>query len=79
MEKEPFDSSSPLLSLPNVIVTTHAAGVTAQSAERTHALAVKSTLSLLDGIGIENVANPAAFDHPRWNRHWKQKKPPLMQ
>lgn len=66
MEKEPFDLSSPLLSLPNVIATPHVGGVTAQAAERTHELVVRSTLSLLDGILVENVANKEALNHPRW-------------
>lgn len=66
MEKEPFDLSSPLLSLPNVIATPHVGGVTAQAAERTHELVVRSTLSLLDGIMVENVANKEALNHPRW-------------
>lgn len=68
MEIEPFDLASPLLSLPNVIVTPHVGGVTAQAAERTHALVVRSVLSLLDGIPVENVANPEALKHPRWQR-----------
>ena len=67
MEQEPFDPESPLLSLPNVVVTPHVAGVTAQAAERTHALVVRSTLSLLDNIRISNVANPEALRHPRWS------------
>lgn len=66
MEKEPFSVESPLLGLPNVIVTPHVAGVTAQAAERTHKLVVSSTLSLLDGNRIDNIANPAALEHPRW-------------
>lgn len=67
MEREPFDPENPLLSLPNVIVTPHVAGVTAQAAERTHALVVRSTLSLLEGVRVSNVANPEALLHPRWS------------
>ena len=66
MEKEPFDLESPLLTLPNVLFTPHVAGVTAQAAERTHALVVDATLSLLDGVAVDNVANPQALSHPRW-------------
>lgn len=66
MEKEPFDPENPLLSLPNVIVTPHVGGVTAQSAQRIHEKVVRSTLSLLDGIRVDNVANPEALRHPRW-------------
>lgn len=66
MEKEPFDIESPLLKMSNVVVTPHVAGVTAQASERTHALVVDSTLKLLDGTWVENVANPQALKHPRW-------------
>lgn len=67
MEKEPFDLENPLLKLSNVIVTPHVGGVTAQSAERIHEKVVRSSLALLDGIPVENVANPAALQHPRWD------------
>lgn len=66
MEKEPFDLENPLMRLPNVIVTPHVGGVTAQSSERIHEKVVRSTLSLLDGIYVDNVANPEALQHPRW-------------
>lgn len=66
MEKEPFDLDNPLLKLPNVIVTPHVGGVTAQAAERTHELVVRSTLALLNGTRVENVANKEALEHPRW-------------
>lgn len=67
MEKEPFAMDSRLLNHPNVIVTPHVGGVTADAAERTHRLVVDSTLALLDGKRITNVANPEALEHPRWN------------
>lgn len=67
MEKEPFDISSELLRHPNVIVTPHVGGVTADAAERTHKLVVDSTLALLDGRRITNIANPAALEHSRWS------------
>ena len=67
MEKEPFDLENPLLSLPNVIVTPHVGGVTAQTSERIHERVVTSTLSLLSGIRVDNVANPEALKHPRWD------------
>ena len=67
MEKEPFDLASPLLQLPNVICTPNVGGVTAQAAERTHELVVRSTLDLLNGHRVENVANPSALNHPLWH------------
>lgn len=66
MEHEPFDVGNPLLQLSNVIFTPHVAGVTAQASERTHALVVDSTLSLLKGKAVSNLANPDVLKHPRW-------------
>lgn len=66
MEHEPFDVGNPLLRLSNVIFTPHVAGVTAQASERTHALVVDSTLSLLKGKAVSNLANPDVLKHPRW-------------
>ena len=66
MEKEPFDTESPLLKLPNVVVTPHVGGVTKQAANRTHKMVVETTLRLLDGHRIDNIANPKALEHPRW-------------
>ena len=66
MEHEPFDVGNPLLQLSNVIFTPHVAGVTAQASERTHALVVDSTLSLLKGKTVSNLANPDVLKHPRW-------------
>lgn len=71
MEKEPFQVDSRLLRHPNVIVTPHVGGVTADAAERTHKLVVESTLALLDGERISNVANPQALEHPRWRSVWR--------
>ena len=66
MEQEPFNTESPLLKLPNVVVSPHVAGVTAQAAQRAHEMVVTSTLSLLEGVRVENIANPQALEHPRW-------------
>lgn len=67
MEDEPFDVQSQLLRHPNVIATPHVGGVTADAAQRTHKLVVESTLALLDGKRVSNVANPEALEHPRWS------------
>lgn len=68
MAKEPFDLHNPLVSLPNVVLTPHVAAVTKEAANRTYKLVVTSTLALLDGGRVENVANPKVFDHPRWRK-----------
>lgn len=67
MEKEPFDLESPLVSLPNVLLTPHVGGVTAQSAQRIHEKVVRSTLALLDGERVDNIANPQALEHDHWS------------
>jgi D-3-phosphoglycerate dehydrogenase len=48
-KQEPPDPTHPLLSLPNVIATSHVAGITWQSAERMAALAVENILAVLRG------------------------------
>ena len=65
-DPEPLPAAHPLWSLPNCILTPHVAGVTAQASERTHALVVDSTLSLLKGKAVSNLANPDVLKHPRW-------------
>ncbi|NTF96100.1 hydroxyacid dehydrogenase [Rhizobium rhizogenes] len=62
-DPEPPLRDSPLLSLPNVIVSPHVAGVTKQSVERMAEVAVKNVLSVLDGRPLrENTINPEVFD-----------------
>lgn len=68
MVKEPFDLENPLVALPNVVLTPHVAAVTKEAANRTYKLAVTSTLTLLDGGRVDNVANPQVFEHPRWRQ-----------
>lgn len=66
MEQEPFDMENPLLKLPNVVVTPHVGGVTRQAANRTHKMVVETTLRLLNGERIDNVANPEALARAAW-------------
>lgn len=68
MVKEPFDLENPLVSLPNVVLTPHVAAVTKEAANRTYKMVVTSTLALLDGERVDNVANPDVFNHPRWKK-----------
>ncbi len=56
--EEPPDSSHPLFSLDNVIVTPHAAGLADDASENCLRHAVKATLDLLAGRIPSDIANP---------------------
>lgn len=66
MEKEPFDCENKLFELDNVVFTPHVAGVTVESSSKIHKMIVETTLKLLDGIYIDNIANKEVLKHPRW-------------
>jgi D-3-phosphoglycerate dehydrogenase len=58
-ESEPTGPNNPLLTLDNVVVAPHMAGVTRGSLERMAVQAVRNVLSVFDGNPIrENVINP---------------------
>lgn len=63
-EREP-PWGSPLLSLPNVILAPHVAGITRQSLERMVTMAVESTLRVLRGEPPLFAVNPEAAAVPR--------------
>jgi D-3-phosphoglycerate dehydrogenase len=63
-DREPPDSHNPLLSLPNVLLAPHMAGVTQESVERTAVAVAENILSALDGKPtMDNVVNHAVFKH----------------
>jgi D-3-phosphoglycerate dehydrogenase len=59
-ETEPLPSDSPLLELPNVILTQHVAGVTWESMRAMTAMAVDSVAAVLRGEVPRTVVNPDA-------------------
>jgi D-3-phosphoglycerate dehydrogenase len=59
-ETQPLAPTSPLLSLPNVILSTHLAGITEDSMRRMGQVAVQQTLALLDGKLPEHFVNSDA-------------------
>jgi D-3-phosphoglycerate dehydrogenase / 2-oxoglutarate reductase len=61
-EEEPVSSLNPLLSLPNMIVTPHIAGISAQSSIERGTQAVKRLLKAFTGEKPEGLANPEVWD-----------------
>jgi phosphoglycerate dehydrogenase-like enzyme len=58
LEKEPVDPHNPLLTMPNVIVTPHIAGVTVQSSVSRGEQAVRRTLDAFSGNKPMGLVNP---------------------
>jgi len=59
-ETEPLPSDSPLVELPNVMLTQHIAGVTRESMRAMTAMAVDSVVAVLRGEVPRTVVNPPA-------------------
>lgn len=57
---------SPLLELPNVVLSPHVGGLSAESVRAMAKRAADNVLTILDGCATGDVVNPAAFQHPRW-------------
>lgn len=66
--REPVPADNPLLALPNVIVTPHMAAQTREAASRMATRAAEGVLAVMRGERWTDVANPAAYDHPRWRQ-----------
>ena len=64
-----FDNEPPagskLLSLPNVILTPHIAGVSVDAMRAMALLAARSVVDVLEGRAPQSVVNPDALAHPR--------------
>jgi D-3-phosphoglycerate dehydrogenase len=61
-DKEPTPADSPLMKLPNTIVSAHMAGVTVESMDRMAVTTVKNILGVLDGTpNKENAVNREVF------------------
>ena len=68
MADEPMKPDNKLFSLPNFVATPHMAALTKESASRTSKLTAEGTLAVLRGERWPHVANPAAYEHPRWQK-----------
>jgi D-3-phosphoglycerate dehydrogenase len=61
-DREPPDPANPLFKLPNIVLSPHMAGVTAEAMQRMAVEAAKNVLSVFDGYPRkENVVNPEVF------------------
>jgi D-3-phosphoglycerate dehydrogenase len=62
-EREPAPADSPLWAMPNVVVTPHAAGSTAEAFDRVAVQSVENVLAVLDGRPLDPacVVNPAVL------------------
>lgn len=69
-EEQPLSAPHPLAELPNVILTPHLAGITAESMRRMSRLAAEAALRLLSGELPVNLVNAAALavSRPRSSR-----------
>ena len=56
-EGHPLPQSSPLMSAPNLLLTPHIAGATAQTVERHSAIITDEILRFLDGAPLQHLAN----------------------
>ncbi|TCP90123.1 D-3-phosphoglycerate dehydrogenase [Cricetibacter osteomyelitidis] len=65
---EPIDVNSPLFALDNVIVSPHMAGQTKEAASGVATMAAEGVVAVMNGERWENVCNPEAYNHPRWQR-----------
>jgi D-3-phosphoglycerate dehydrogenase len=63
---EPLPADNPWAGLDNVIVTPHMAGQTKEAAAAVSTMAAEGVLAVISGRRWPHVANPAAYDHPRW-------------
>ena len=61
-EEEPVNPQNPLLSLPNVIVTPHIAGISVQSSRERGVQIVKRLLQTLAGTKPEGLVNPEVWE-----------------
>jgi len=66
LAKEPFDTTSPLMSLDNFVLTPHMAGQTKEAAAGVATGAVEGVLAVINGEKWPKVCNPEAYSHPRW-------------
>ena len=60
-EREPVSRDSPLLSLPNVVLTPHIGSATEQTRQQMAAMAVANMVAALQGEAMPHCANPEVY------------------
>jgi D-3-phosphoglycerate dehydrogenase / 2-oxoglutarate reductase len=63
---EPVRVDNPWVSLDNVIITPHMAGLTREAAAGVSVMAAEGVLAVLNGQKWPHVANQEVYYHPRW-------------
>jgi glyoxylate reductase len=61
-KKEPFDAASPLLTLPNCILTTHNGVATREARNQLIEICVRNILTIMDGKKPVGLVNPEVFE-----------------
>lgn len=66
--EEPLEEDSPLLKVPNLIYSPHSAAQTKEAVIRMAQMCVNGCLAVLNGEIWPHVANPEAYQHPKWKK-----------
>lgn len=65
--EEPLQANNPLCSAPNLILSPHSAAQTQEATIRAASMCAEGCIAVLHGKRWPAVANPEAYNHPRWN------------
>lgn len=65
--EEPLTAANPLCAAPNLILSPHSAAQTKEATVRAAVMCAEGCIAVLHGKRWPAVANPEAYQHPRWN------------
>lgn len=68
MVNEPMQPDDPLFAAPNLIVSPHSAAQTREATVRSATMCAQGCIAILNGERWPHVANPEAYQHPRWQK-----------
>lgn len=66
--EEPLTAENPLCSAPNLIISPHSAAQTREAIIRAATMCAEGCIAVMHGERWPAVANPEAYNHPRWMR-----------